>query len=411
MYRGRSMFVAAALAVGLWAAHLAPALAATYEDPGITDTEIRIGVFSALTGPAVSYGIDPMRVVKAFYKEVNGNGGIYGRKIVLVEEDDKCSGTQTVAAVKKLVSVDKVFLMHGGVCSSSMLAAMDYVQREKVPLVGMTASMDGMLYPPQRYIFGGFGGTVHSFGGAVVDFAKNHLKASRIAYVRHDDEYGAWGYESFAWQMKQEGLKPVAVEQVNRDIADVTPVVLRLKSANPDVVILMTYDRPGALITRDARRLGLNVPVVLGATGAINITAFAQSVGSKDAFRNFYYQSSVRDNHKTGPLLAWARQWYATHLPEAAKEPDLPSAIGLMGLASSRVVKLGLELAGPHPTREKFIQALEGLRDMDTGVMAGTLSFGPDDHAATEQTTFYKFDGEKAENLGSFVSRWKAGQQ
>jgi branched-chain amino acid transport system substrate-binding protein len=394
----------------LLAIQIQTAFSQKYEDPGITDTEIKIGVFAPLSGPVVSYGIDPMRFVEMWYEMINQSGGIQGRKVVLIKEDDKGSGTSLVAAVKKLVTVDKVFLLHGGTVSGALLASMDYVQREKVPLVGMTASMDGLLYPPRKYIFGGLGGTLHAFGGAVVDFCVNHLKAKRLAYVMHDDEYGAWGYEPFAWQLKAvHKLTPVAVEKISRDITDVTTVLMRIKNANPDAIVLMTYDRPGALLIRQAHSLGIKVPIILGATGAVNVQATADAVGTKEALNNFYYQSALRDQ-QNGPDLEWARKLYFKHYPDLVGKPDLPSAIGYMGIASTKVVTLGLELAGPYPTREKFISALEGMSYLDTGVMAGILSFSSDDHAGTEHTTFFKFDGKKIEKVpGSYESRWKYG--
>lgn len=406
-------FISCCVWLLLLAIQIQTAFSQKYEDPGITDTEIKIGVFAPLSGPVVSYGIDPMRFVEMWYEMVNQQGGIHGRKLVLVKEDDKGSGTSLLAAVKKLVTVDKVFLLHGGTVSSALLASMDYIQREKVPLVGMTASMDGMLYPPRKYIFGGLGGTVHSFGGAVVDFCTKHLKAKRIAYVMHDDEYGSWGHEAFVQQLKKEhNFEPAAVEKISRDITDVTAVMLKIKNANPDVVVFMTYDRPGALLIRQAYNLGVKVPLILGATGAVNIQATTEAVGNKEAFKNFYYQYASRDDYKYGPDLEWARKLYKNRYPELANSPEFPSQIGFIGIASTKVVTLGLELAGPHPTREKFISALEGMGYLDTGVMAGILHFGPEDHAGTEDSTFYKFDGEKLQKIqGSFESRWKYGQK
>jgi branched-chain amino acid transport system substrate-binding protein len=385
------------------------AMSENYEDPGITDTEIKIGLFNALSGPYSSYGIDPMRFSKMWYEMINKRGGIHGRKLVFAEEDDKCSGTHLVAAVKKLITVDNVFLLHGGGCSSALLAAMDYVQRERVPLVGMTASMDGLIYPPKKYIFGGLGGTVHSFGGAVVDFCAKQLNTTKIAYVMHDDEYGSWGYESFEWQLKAEHkASPVSVEKISRDITDVTAVMLKIKNADPGAIVLMVYDRPGALLIREAHRLGVKCPIILGATGAINVKATADAVGNKDAFKNFYYQYASRDDYKDGPELQWARNLYEDRYPDLAKKPEFPSQIGFIGIASTKVVTLGLEMAGPHPTREKFIRALEGMGFLDTGVMAGYLHFSPDDHAGTESSTFYKFDGENLKKIhGNFESRWK----
>src|SRR4026207_585418 len=75
-------------------------------DPGLTDNEITIGLFGPLSGPLVGCGIDPINAAKMWYEEINKKGGIHGRKIKLVIEDDKCTANDLVAVVKKLVTVD-----------------------------------------------------------------------------------------------------------------------------------------------------------------------------------------------------------------------------------------------------------------------------------------------------------------
>jgi branched-chain amino acid transport system substrate-binding protein len=91
----------------------APALA---DETGVTDSTIRIGMFGPLTGSASLYG-NIILGSQALYKDVNDHGGINGRKIELFVEDDSCNSLQGIAAVKKLISENKVFLINGGVCS------------------------------------------------------------------------------------------------------------------------------------------------------------------------------------------------------------------------------------------------------------------------------------------------------
>ena len=83
-------------------------------EPGLSDTEIVIGLFGPLSGPLVGFGLDPINAAKMWYDDINAKGGIHGRKIRLVIEDDKCTANDLVAAVKKLVTVDNVFMLHGG---------------------------------------------------------------------------------------------------------------------------------------------------------------------------------------------------------------------------------------------------------------------------------------------------------
>jgi ABC-type branched-subunit amino acid transport system substrate-binding protein len=109
-------------------------------DPGLTDNEIVIGLFGPLSGPLVGFGLDPVNAAKMWYDDINKKGGIHGRKIRLVIEDDKCTANDLVAVVKKLVTVDNVFMLHGGSCTAALTAAQEYINREKVPYAMLNAA-------------------------------------------------------------------------------------------------------------------------------------------------------------------------------------------------------------------------------------------------------------------------------
>ena len=121
------------------------------QTPGVTDKEIVIGLFAPLSGPLVSYGIDPLNAAKMIYEDVNSKGGINGRKIRLVIEDDKCTGNDLLGVAKKLITVDNVFILHGGSCTAAIAAAQEYIQREKVPFVMLNAAGDNAVFPPTRH--------------------------------------------------------------------------------------------------------------------------------------------------------------------------------------------------------------------------------------------------------------------
>ena len=117
------------------------------QEPGITDKTIKIGVFAPLSGAGMAYGFDVMNAAKMYYAKINKEGGIHGRQLELVIEDDRCNANDLVAAVKKLTEQDKVFMLNGGSCSAAVVAAREYVERE-IPLLMLNASGDGALYPP-----------------------------------------------------------------------------------------------------------------------------------------------------------------------------------------------------------------------------------------------------------------------
>src|SRR6185437_3304862 len=116
----RETTAAATLVLGLLVGAASPAFA----EVGVTDTEILIGALGVLTGPLYHNGKTIYDGVETVYNEVNAAGGINGRKIRYVREDDACKPDQAVPAVKKLIYEDKVFMIHGAGCSNASLAAM-----------------------------------------------------------------------------------------------------------------------------------------------------------------------------------------------------------------------------------------------------------------------------------------------
>ena len=117
-------------AAAIVAAVTAPASA---QQPGVTADSIKIGSFGALTGPGYLYGKLPMNGVEVVFDEVNAAGGIHGRKLQLVREDDRCDPAAAIAAVQKLVHQDQVFALIGGGCSNATLAARESIETRQDP--------------------------------------------------------------------------------------------------------------------------------------------------------------------------------------------------------------------------------------------------------------------------------------
>lgn len=392
--------VAAGLAL---AASLTTSLAARAEEPGITDKTIKIGIFGPLSGPNMAYGFDVVNAAKMYYDKINKEGGIHGRKIEYVVEDDRCNANDLVAAVKKLVEQDQVFMLNGGSCSAAVVAAKDYVVRNKVPYLMLNASGDGALFPPTDYIFGAYSISQYAVGGAMIEFAAKQFGAKTVAYINHDDAYGAWNLEGSKKDAEVNGVKLV-VESVNPSINDVTAPFLKVRAANPDAILLVTYARPAALLIKKAQEMGFNKPIILSVTGTASLNQLAENVG-KDALKNFYTQEVMVDS-PGGAKLKPIYDMYKAAYPDLAAKPDHPQTYMPYGIPPAMSLVKALQDAGPNPTREKVLAALK-TQDFDSGVMAGRMQFGPEQRAANRSTIFIKYDGNTMTPLpGVFTSRW-----
>jgi len=366
---------------------------------GVTDTEITIGMFAPLSGPLAAYGVDPLNAAKLWYDQTNQKGGIHGRKIRVIAEDDKCSAQDVVGVVKKFVTVDKVFMIHGGSCTAPTVAAQEYVTREKIPLVMINAAGDGALFPPTRYVFGGFGGTQRALGASHVEFAAKQLKAKRIALVVHDDEFGASFRTTAEEAAKREGAQIVAVETISVRITDVTAPVLNIRAANPDAVISGAYPGPAVLLAQKAGEYGIKAALVQATQGIPVPETFAKNVGNDSALANFYYGTPLNDLPHGPKQKAWVDMYKAAYA-----DRQNPSAFMAYGFPSAMAITRALESAGRDLTREKLVDALETV-NFESGVMATPTAFGKDRRDGLRGSAFVKFDG-KTHTLQPGVYHW-----
>ena len=165
------------------------------DSTGLTDTTIKIGLFGPLRGQS-KIGAKPVYGAAAIYRDVNDKGGIHGRKIELVIEDDGCDGTKGNAAVKKLLEEDRVFMLHGAYCSAVALAIRpEIASRPNVPYVVLTAAHPNIANPLLPNVFQPTA-TAHIVAQHMVEFALSKPGAKKIAIVRHSDEWAAGYFEA-----------------------------------------------------------------------------------------------------------------------------------------------------------------------------------------------------------------------
>ncbi|MFT3820815.1 MAG: ABC transporter substrate-binding protein [Rubrivivax sp.] len=397
----------------MWILSIAVGLAAAVsnsraQDVGVTPTTIKVGMFGPLSGPNLTYGFDVINAAKMWFDKVNQEGGVHGRKIELVVEDDRCNPNDLTAAVKKLVEQDKVFALNGGACSGAVVAGRDYVSRANVPWVFLSAAGDSALYPVTRQIYGAFTSAQHTNASTLVKFAAQTLKAKRVAYLIHDDAYGAWGQEGAVQEAKRSGVELI-LEPVNANLPDYTSVMLKLQAQNPDVILIGLYARPAMLVTRAAQQLGFKKPIVLSSNGTADLPTMVQNVGGPAAFGNYYVQSPTINPRS--PKLKWTHDMYKKYYPELAAKPGYPQEFMIYGLTSAMVFVEGLKKAGPQLTREKFMAGLDSIKDLDTGIAAGPISLSPTDHVGNKTAAFLKFDGTNLVDVATITGEYHIGQQ
>src|SRR4051812_32074375 len=354
---------------------------ASAQAPGVTQDKIRIGSFGALTGPGYLYGKLVMNGVEAVFDEVNAAGGVNGRKLELIREDDRCDPASAIGAVKKLIHQEQVFALIGGGCSNATFAAREEIETSKVPFLVFASVHDGITTPPAANIFStATTSSIESY--AQVEFAMKQ-GAKRIAIVSMRDSWGRARYEPLLVALKAKGITPVADEEVSPDANDATAQVLRLKAANADAVLLELYPKPGAVFLRDAAKLAFK-PLTLGQTGIADPTAFEEQVGVPGGTANFYTISMVRYTPDDPAAEKW-RKAVETKFPG-----DRLSVFNLFGVGSAQVFVEALKRAGPDLTREKLVAAFASIKDFKTDTFGAGITCSEADHRCNKAPAWIK---------------------
>jgi branched-chain amino acid transport system substrate-binding protein len=363
-----------------------PALSTAQGTTGVSPDKVRIGMFGPLTGPT-AVGSLPLLGASAIYKSVNDRGGIHGRKIELVIEDDACDPNKAIAATKKLVSQEQVFMVHGGWCSGAVMAIKPELARTPdVPFMVLGAANSAISTPVTANIFHPIA-TTATVARSMVDFALTKPSAKRVAIISHSDEWGKSHLEPALAQLKAQGLESVETVYLERGQVDATSQVLRLKAAKPDVVLAVLYPPELTIYLRDSLKYGVKSPTVT--TQGVSIEDMVKRVAMPAATKELFVFYPLADTLDSPAYKKWV-DIYRKYNP---KEPI--ETLSFMGMTGALAVVEALEKAGPNLTREKFMGELNKLRNFDPGIQSGALTFTPDQHAGISAGKVIYMPGDK----------------
>ena len=373
----RCILTCAALSLGFAAGVTGPALAS---DPGVAESEVTVGMWSPLTGPTALLGTSERDAIEIAFGEINAAGGVNGRKLKLIAYDDAGSPQEALAAVRRLTDQDNVFALIAGSISGSTLPVLPLVNRAKVPFIASISSNNKLLQPFSRYIFRVYANETAQ-GENIVNYAtKAGIKKPAIIYTSND--YGIGGEEVVARRLAKDSVSLVARERYNQGDQDFSAQLLRVKQAGADGLFVWAFAAEAGIIARQARELGLDIPLVGG--GATGTPLFPKAAGPAGAgFVAPYVVSHLPDSATEAPIAAYrdalTRRYNGT-LP-----PGRPCEYDLAGYAAAKIFAEALKRAGTEPTREGLIKALETLQNFDTTVTF-PVTFTETQHEGTDKT-------------------------
>lgn len=254
---------------------------------------VKIGVIVPLSGEAASYGESGRAGALLAQKEINDAGGINGRQVELVFEDDTCSPTG-VNAMQKLVNVDQVDAIMGPVCSAVAGAAIPVAREAGVPTIMIGASAPGLAGGSDS-IFSGYASDAFQ-GKFAAEYVYNTLGKRKVAILWVNNDWGTGIRGVFAKRFAELGGQVVFDEGVAQSATDMRSQVAKIKSATPDVVYMPLYPAGAVIAVKQLKEAGVSAAIFGGdalvgdeflnsgvSEGVMFVTG---AVGNSDAFKS-----------------------------------------------------------------------------------------------------------------------------
>ena len=387
--------ILALLCVGILAVMMAVGVTAAAV-PGITDNQVVVGAFQDQSGAAAVVGINMRKGMEAYFNWVNAQGGVNGRKIKFIVEDDGFQAARAIAATKKLVEQDKVFALVGTLGTPGVAATIDYIMEKQIPSIYQGSGISALAFPPKKYIFPVQPNFI-SEGRIVATYVVENLKMKRVAVACEQTDIGTEGLRGVREQLAMYKMEPVEVVNFGAADVDFSSQILKLMRVKPDAVIIYSTLKPAAGFLKQAKVMGLDAQFL---TTYVNADPIQMPALAGDACVGLIAPGWVPVLGNDVDSVRYLEIYQATYPKE------MPSAFAAAGFIAGEVFCEGLKRAGKNPTREGLIAAMESLRDWD-GIMAKGISYTPEFRSGKASMYFMRFAKPKFEE-GSVevISDW-----
>ncbi|PAK13264.1 amino acid ABC transporter substrate-binding protein [Burkholderia ubonensis] len=339
-------------------------------EPGMTDGAIRLGMVNAQTGGAGGLGRGLRIGAEAVFDDANARGGVHGRKIELVVADDRYEPDRTIDSTLEMIEQRHVFALFGYLGTPTTTAVLPIIKDTGIPLVGALTGAMALRKPVIPEVFN-IRASYEDETRALVDHFIAHDGARRFAVFYQDDGFGLALLAGTRHALQRHGLDVVASGTFRRGTMAVDTGLASVLEGRPDVVIMGGPYAPVAAFMRDARREGLKAR--LAAVSFVDTDDLLRLVGADGD--GLLISQVVPLPQSDRNVIRDCTRLIERYFPE-----ERAGVASLEGCIDAKIMLIGLERAGPSPTRAALIQALESIRHLDLGGLVADL--GTDNHQA-----------------------------
>jgi ABC-type branched-subunit amino acid transport system substrate-binding protein len=397
----RRTFVAGASAAALLTGKSVAFAQKKYDD-GATDTEIKIGHTNPYSGPASSYGVIG-KTIQAYWKSVNENGGINGRKINFISYDDGYSPPKTVELVRQLVEQDKVLCTFNTLGTPTNTAIHKYMNQKKVPMLFVATGASKWGKPKEFPWTMGYQPDYHT---EAVIYAKHllaNVKDAKIAVLMQNDDYGKDYWEGFKEGLGSEASR--VVKHVSYETTDPTvdSQVIQLKDSGANVFFNIAIPKFAAQAMRKAGDIGWKPMIYLN-----NVSSSVANTMKPAGFENV--QGVLTAQYLMDPTdKQWAdhpdmKMWMAW-MKKSNPGGSLDDASNVFAYSVSFLMHKTLEKCGDNLTRENLMRQAANHQKLKVPLcLPGiTVSTSPTDYYPIQAVQLARFKGETWELFGDIM--------
>lgn len=361
---------------GISALLLSLALPVMAQQQGVTADSVTVGAFGPITGPAAYIGLAGRDGMNLAIKEINAAGGVNGRKLSAVFEDDAHSPTRGLAAAKKLIEQDKVFMLVSVGGSNATAGTIDYVRDNKVPMYVSIASVPAVTWPFARNMFRGATTETARYGELYAEFLTGYYKTQKIAIMSGREEYPRNEGDATVAKLKAWfNIAPVARVEFNIGDKDFTPQLIEVQKAAPDVIAFFGNPAEAAIAMRQAKELGIKQPFFIG-SNMVDPAIIGAAKSAAEGTTGFSLIPYLPGS-KNPDMVKWEAAWRKEY-PNAPV--GRPNNFDVMSYADTYVIADALKRAGRDLTTDGFIHALEATHDYKVGAIATPRTFSTKHH-------------------------------
>jgi len=343
---------------------------------------IKIGEFACLTGKDATFGQSQHKGIILALEEINAAGGVLGRPVEVISEDNQSKSGESATVAKKLLSRDKVVALLGEVTSGRSLEVAPLAQGAKIPMIA-TGATNARVTRTGNYVFRVC--FIDDFQGVVMaKFAKEDLKATNVAtLVSVSSAYSVGLAKVFKETFTAAGGTVVAEQKFNEGDKDFRAQLTAIKASGAEAVFVPGYYQEAALIARQARSLGLTLPL-FGGDGWESEQLL--KIGG-DALNGTFYSTHFTPENKDPAVVEFVKKF------KARWDNETPDAYAALGYDALNVLVDAIKRAG-ETEGPKLRDAIAATKDFSGA--SGVTTLDKDRNASKSATIITVKDGKLA---------------